>query len=171
MNEESSLKVYELKEVSKLLKINIRVLREYIKNKKIKASKIGRKYVITEQDLNNFINGSTEEKKATRYNKALLEALLQIADIGKEVIELSVEDFNKLTGTNATEKEVEASLHDLLNLETITKGKIDGGTIEARTSVISSYKKTPKGYEVELSKVLVSIYKKNMLINTKIEKK
>ena len=37
MNE--PIKVYELKEVASILKINLRVLRRYIKEEKIKASK------------------------------------------------------------------------------------------------------------------------------------
>lgn len=53
--EENSLKVYELKEVCELLKINLRVLRRYIKDGKIKASKIGRKYIITEAHLKEFL--------------------------------------------------------------------------------------------------------------------
>ena len=53
--EENSLKVYELKEVCELLKINLRVLRRYIKDGEIKASKIGRKYIITEANLKEFL--------------------------------------------------------------------------------------------------------------------
>ena len=53
--EENSLKVYELKEVCELLKINLRVLRRYIKDGEIKASKIGRKYIITETHLKEFL--------------------------------------------------------------------------------------------------------------------
>lgn len=53
--EENSLKVYELKEVCELLKINLRVLRRYIKDGEIKASKIGRKYIITEASLKDFL--------------------------------------------------------------------------------------------------------------------
>ena len=54
MNDEK-IKVYELKEVCDLLKINIRVLRQYIRNGEIKASKIGRKYIITEEHLKEFL--------------------------------------------------------------------------------------------------------------------
>ena len=53
--EEKGLKVYELKEVCDLLKINLQVLRRYIKDSEIKASKIGRKYIITEESLKDFI--------------------------------------------------------------------------------------------------------------------
>lgn len=53
--EEKGLKVYELKEVCDLLKINLQVLRRYIKDGEIKASKIGRKYIITEESLKDFI--------------------------------------------------------------------------------------------------------------------
>lgn len=55
ITEEKGLKVYELKEVCELLKINLQVLRRYIKDGEIKASKIGRKYIITEESLRDFI--------------------------------------------------------------------------------------------------------------------
>ncbi len=49
------LKFYELQEVAEMLKINLRVLRQYVREGKIKASKIGRKYLITDEALKEFI--------------------------------------------------------------------------------------------------------------------
>lgn len=60
---EKKIKVYELKEVCKELNIGLQVLRSYIKEGKIKASKIGRKYVITEESINDFINSNLVEPK------------------------------------------------------------------------------------------------------------
>lgn len=65
------MKVYDLNEVCELLKMNIQTIRIYIKEGKLKASKIGRKYIITEDDLKEFIESQrvtsivedTEEKK------------------------------------------------------------------------------------------------------------
>lgn len=65
------MKVYDLNEVCELLKMNIQTIRIYIKERKLKASKIGRKYIITEDDLKEFIESQrvtsiaedTEEKK------------------------------------------------------------------------------------------------------------
>ena len=65
------MKVYDLNEVWELLKMNIQTIRIYIKEGKLKASKIGRKYIITEDDLKEFIESQrvtniaedTEEKK------------------------------------------------------------------------------------------------------------
>lgn len=55
------LKFYELQEVADILKINIRVLRQYVREGKIKASKIGRKYLITEEEIKDFVKRN--EKK------------------------------------------------------------------------------------------------------------
>lgn len=65
------MKVYDLNEVCELLKMNIQTIRIYIKEGKLKASKIGRKYIITEDDLKELIESQrvtsiaedTEEKK------------------------------------------------------------------------------------------------------------
>ena len=51
--------VYDLKDLSKKLKISIRTLREYIKNGKLKAKKIGRAYYITKPNLMAFLDPDT----------------------------------------------------------------------------------------------------------------
>lgn len=58
MDHEKKIKVYELKEVCKELNIGLQVLRTYIKEGKIKASKIGRKYLITEEAINEFLEAN-----------------------------------------------------------------------------------------------------------------
>lgn len=58
MDHEKKIKVYELKEVCKELNIGLQVLRSYIKEGKIKASKIGRKYLITEEAINEFLEAN-----------------------------------------------------------------------------------------------------------------
>ena len=40
--------IYNLKDLSKKLKISIRTLREYVKSGELKAKKVGRAYYITE---------------------------------------------------------------------------------------------------------------------------
>ncbi len=49
------MKVYDLKEVSEMLKMNIQTLRRYIKEGKLKASKVGTHYMITEESLKEFL--------------------------------------------------------------------------------------------------------------------
>ena len=51
--------IYNLKDLSKRLKISIRTLREYVKAGKLKAKKIGRAYYVTEQSLMAFLNSES----------------------------------------------------------------------------------------------------------------
>ena len=177
MNE--PIKVYELKEVASILKINLRVLRRYIKEEKIKASKIGRKYVITAEDLEAFIKGNsrtittnnTSTDAITSEEKALLEAMLTKAD-AENTITIDLKEYMKLIGSkNITETDLEASLDELLSLQAITEQNLRGVLITSKNNVINSYKKVNGSYEVELNKDLVRLFKENMLINTKIAKK
>jgi excisionase family DNA binding protein len=48
--------VYDLKDLSKKLKISIRTLREYIKRRKLKAKKVGKAYYVTESNLMAFLD-------------------------------------------------------------------------------------------------------------------
>ena len=82
---EKKIKVYELKEVCKELNIGLQVLRSYIKEGKIKASKIGRKYVITEESINDFINSNLVEPKKDL--RGLTEELLSIDNKNLELLE------------------------------------------------------------------------------------
>jgi len=47
--------LYLLKEVADILRLSQRTLYTYIKEKRIKATKIGNKWKITEEDLREFI--------------------------------------------------------------------------------------------------------------------
>jgi excisionase family DNA binding protein len=63
------MKIYDLNEVCEILKMNIQTIRIYIKEGKLKASKVGRKYVITEEDFKAFlesqrVNDIKEENEA-----------------------------------------------------------------------------------------------------------
>ena len=49
------MKIYDLQEVCEILKMNVQTIRIYIKEGKLKASKVGRKYVITEEDFKAFL--------------------------------------------------------------------------------------------------------------------
>lgn len=57
------MKVYDLDDLVKLLKMNIQTLRIYIKEGKLKASKVGRKYIITEENLKEFLEATQIEPK------------------------------------------------------------------------------------------------------------
>jgi excisionase family DNA binding protein len=51
------IKVYSLKEASKILGVTERTLYNYIKAGRIKVQKIGGKWIITEENLKKFIKG------------------------------------------------------------------------------------------------------------------
>lgn len=101
----------------------------------------------------------------------ILKAMLTKAD-AEEPIKIDLKDYLNTTGQkNATEKDLEATLDELLSLQAITEQNLRGVLITYKNSVINSYKKVNGCYEVELNKDLVKLFKENMLINTKISKK
>lgn len=61
------MKVYNLKELAELLKMNIRTLQKYVREGKLKASKVGTHYIITEDNLKKFLEA--QEVKTEEENK------------------------------------------------------------------------------------------------------
>ena len=57
MKEIAGIKCYELQEVADILGVHYQTIRNLIKNGKIMATRIGRNYMITEQNLQKYING------------------------------------------------------------------------------------------------------------------
>lgn len=177
MNE--AFKIYELKEVASILKINIRVLRRYINEGKIRASKIGRKYVIKGEDLDAYLQSNSkgsitnnDAEVITEEQKALLEAMLvKATNEDKNTITINLEEVKKAIGKQATQEDLEASLEALADLRAIKK---DNNAIY-KANIIGSYAKIDNNgknfYIVELSEVIVKQFKENMLINTKIVRK
>ena len=53
---------FTTKEISLLLKTPIQFIRKMIREKKIIAYKIGRQYVVKEQDLNNYLDSMRYER-------------------------------------------------------------------------------------------------------------
>jgi excisionase family DNA binding protein len=47
--------IYDLKDLSKKLKISVRTLRKYVKSGRLKAKKVGRAYYVTEPNLMAFL--------------------------------------------------------------------------------------------------------------------
>lgn len=52
------MKLYNLKEVVKLLGLNIQTIRQYIKEGKLKASKIGTHYMVTDEAIKEFLKAN-----------------------------------------------------------------------------------------------------------------
>lgn len=54
-------KAYTLNDVSEMLNIHIATLRKYVKSGRLKATKIGNKYIVSEEHYIEFINGKNDE--------------------------------------------------------------------------------------------------------------
>ena len=52
------MKIYDLKEVVKLLGLNIQTIRKFIKEGKLKASKVGTHYMVTEDAIKEFLKAN-----------------------------------------------------------------------------------------------------------------
>jgi excisionase family DNA binding protein len=52
----NDIKLYDLKEVSKILNISRRTIYRYLKEKRLKARKIGYNWYVEEKDLKEFLN-------------------------------------------------------------------------------------------------------------------
>lgn len=55
-------KLYTAQQVADKLGMHVQTIREYIQRGDIKARKIGRKYIITQEELNNFIIGGDNDE-------------------------------------------------------------------------------------------------------------
>lgn len=51
------IKLYDLKDLEELLKVNNRTLLKYIKEGRLKAVKVGQRWIVTETNLLSFLNG------------------------------------------------------------------------------------------------------------------
>jgi excisionase family DNA binding protein len=69
---------YRPSEVARLLKLNIETIYHYIKKGDLPAAKLGRKYIVTEKDLESFIQ---RRKEANRVEK------LELSEKGQEMVE------------------------------------------------------------------------------------
>ena len=46
---------YNLKDLEKVLGVKVRKIREYIKKRELGASKVGRQYIVTDDDVREFV--------------------------------------------------------------------------------------------------------------------
>ena len=63
MLEVSGTKLYDIQEIAKTLNIHPQTVRRWIHSGKLPARKLGKAYYISEQELNDFTQINTEEKK------------------------------------------------------------------------------------------------------------
>ena len=63
------LRVYTVEEVAEIMKMSIRTIREYIKGGELKASKFGKAYRITDEDLRDFASRGSASQKVLKERK------------------------------------------------------------------------------------------------------
>ena len=63
MLEVSGTKLYDIQEIAKMLNIHPQTVRRWIHSGKLPERKLGKTYYISEQELNDFTQINTEEKK------------------------------------------------------------------------------------------------------------
>ena len=57
MIELQGIKLYDIEEIAEMLKVTTRTIHNYIKAEKLKGQQIGGKWLISEENLKNFLNG------------------------------------------------------------------------------------------------------------------
>lgn len=57
------MKIYNLDEVCDLLKMNKQTIRKYIRNGKLKASKVGTHYMVTDEAIKEFLKANEIQPK------------------------------------------------------------------------------------------------------------
>lgn len=120
---EKGLRVYDLNELCDLLGVSLQVIRRYIKDGKLTASKIGRKYIITEKSLQDFINGNTKKPISNKEMLEYLKTKESSNDTGK--INIDLEEYKKATNRKEVNLEqVEGTIKALMKTYiTTTKGE------------------------------------------------
>lgn len=57
----ADIKLYTLNEIAKILNVSVRTLYNYIDNGRLKATKIGGKWLVTEEFLKELIEGGNKQ--------------------------------------------------------------------------------------------------------------
>lgn len=60
------MKIYNLKEVVSLLGLNIQTIRQFIKEGRLKASKVGTHYMVTDEAIKEFLKANEVKPKENK---------------------------------------------------------------------------------------------------------
>lgn len=149
---DKGLRVYDLNELCELLGVSLQVIRRYIKDGKLTASKIGRKYLITEKSLQDFINGNTKKPIS---NKEMLEYLKNYdASNETDTITIDLEDYLAKTGRkNINKEQIEKTIKDIMKTYITTTKTDDKEAYTTTYTIIKGISKTEDGaFIVEVNK-------------------
>ena len=130
-------------EVARLLKLNTETVYHYIKKGDLPAARLGRKYIVTERDLETFIQ---RRKEAYRMKK------LDLSEKGKDMVQKARENAERVLDfvvefPGATNKELEEALEleekdinrALRKLESQEQVHREGGADQAEGSEVMWY--------------------------------
>ena len=136
-------KYFRPSEVARLLKLNTETVYHYIKKGDLPAARLGRKYIVTERDLERFIQ---RRKEAYRMEK------LDLSEKGKDMVKKARESAERVLDfvvefPGATEKELEEALEleekdinrALRKLESQGQVHREGGEDQAEGSEVMWY--------------------------------
>ena len=136
-------KYFKPSEVARLLKLNTETVYHYIKKGDLPAARLGRKYIVTEKDLERFIQ---RRKEAYRVEK------LDLSEKGKDMVRKARENADKVLDfivefPGATEKELDEALEleekdinrALRKLESQGQVHREGGLDQAKGSEVMWY--------------------------------
>jgi excisionase family DNA binding protein len=129
--------------VARLLKLNTETVYHYIKKGDLPAAKLGRKYIVTEKDLERFIQRRKEGYRLER---------LELSEKGKDMVKTARENAERVLDfvvefPGATEKELEEALEleekdinrALRKLESQGQVHSEGGADQAEGSEVMWY--------------------------------
>ncbi|MBM4055318.1 MAG: helix-turn-helix domain-containing protein [Planctomycetes bacterium] len=83
------LKLYSLKELSEILGITTFTLRTYIRQGKLKARKMGTKWLVTEEALKDYFSDTKKEEKE---NRVVLQGITR----GSKVTEKDIREAKEI---------------------------------------------------------------------------
>ena len=70
-----SITLYDVEDIAKALEMNPRIIRGWFTKGKLKGKKVGKNWVITEEDLRAFFSGKEEVKKSKTKKKTKKKAV------------------------------------------------------------------------------------------------
>jgi excisionase family DNA binding protein len=96
-------KFYRVEEVAEILGLDEQLVRHFLRDGYMKGRKIGKRYYVTEPDLQAFIDGTHAAQAHADSAQRLLQALVEMAEAGDltdkepaEVIRLAEEAYKRI---------------------------------------------------------------------------
>ena len=79
MEDMTAFKVYPLQDVARTVGVSYRTLLQYVKDKRLRAVKIGGRWKVSEENLRRFINGEDDERAEQEKRNLIDRATSRVA--------------------------------------------------------------------------------------------